>query len=85
MKPPPYCSSLQDGGGFSVSRLRLVGEVPRGVPDSVRMRSQGLLATVEASPEPVGRGWWQQSRLHRTTRAGGGERERVPPLRHPSL
>jgi len=59
------------GGGFSVSRLRLVGAVLHGVPYWVRMRSQGLLvAAVEASPEPVGRSWWQQSRLHRTTQAG---------------
>ena len=34
------------------------------------MRSQGLLTTVEVSSEPVGRGRWQQLRLHRTTRAG---------------
>lgn len=38
-----------------MSRLRLVGAVLRGVPYWVRMRSQGLLATVEVSSEPVGR------------------------------
>lgn len=39
-----------------MSRLRLVGAVLRGVPYWVRMRSQGLLAIVEASPDNAGGG-----------------------------
>ena len=39
-----------------MSRLRLVGAVLRGVPYWVRMRSLGLLATVEASPDNAGGG-----------------------------
>ena len=39
-----------------MSRLRLVGAVLRGVSYWVRMRSQGLLATVEASPDNAGGG-----------------------------
>ena len=34
-----------------------VSAVLRWGPDSVRMRSLGS-AVFEASPEPVGRGWW---------------------------
>ena len=72
MKPPPYCSSLQDGGGFLC--LRFFGW--RGSAfgaDALAgfgVRSLGS-AVFEASPEPV------VTDEASPDNAGGG----VPPLR----
>ena len=69
MKPPPYCSSLQDGGGFLC--LGCVWLVQFCVGFRIGCGCARVVWKVgEASPEPVGRGWWQQLRLHRTTQAG---------------
>ena len=56
MKPPPSCSELQDGGGFLCLGCAWLVQFCVGFRIGGRMRSQGLLATVEASPEPVGGG-----------------------------
>ena len=64
MKPPLYCSSLQDGGGFLC--LRFFGWRGSALGSGFGVdalagfgvRSLGSVVAVEASPEPVGRGWW---------------------------
>ena len=58
---PAVLSFATGRRGFSVSRLRLVGAVLRGVPYWVRMRSQGM----GEAPVKVHR--W---RLHQTTQVG---------------
>lgn len=82
MKPPPYCSSLQDGGGFLCLRFfGWCGSALGSVLGADALAGFGVCSlglecarwvwkVGEASPEPVGWGWWQQLRLHRTTRAG---------------
>lgn len=81
VKPPPYCSSLQDGGGF----LRLEGRCAgcacrvwsalagfgvRSLGSAVFEASPEPVVTAEASPDNAGGVWRQQLRLHRTTQAG---------------
>ena len=60
MKPPPYCSSLQDGGGFlCLGCACFCAWIWDAEPDAlagVGVRSLGLLAIVEASPDNAGGG-----------------------------
>ena len=75
MKPPPYCSSLQDGGGFLCLRFfGWCGSAWGSVlgADALAWFGARLLgsAVFEALPDNAGGVWLQQLRLHRTTQAG---------------